>query len=186
MAQVAFAVAEQLHDDASSTYLLPAIHISDLVGGGTHRVVTNTHLLPRGGDLPCVGFISKKQVLIADEVQQNVTNADKNMLVELAQQPALLSYSSLQLADGNWCNLVIFAQDSAKKGITTTALHQYAAFTLAPQYYQWIRLHHGTLSSAGATIELHVHTTKQYCFHKLPEPPLLTGPVLATPEVAAL
>jgi len=86
------------------------------------------------------------------------------MLLELAKIPTLLRYVSLQLADGNWYNLVVFSQESAKRDILTTSLHHHAAYDLAPHYYQWIRLHHGIIQQEDTALELMLHTTRYYTF----------------------
>ena len=140
------------------------IHMSDIPGGLKIRVVTNTYGSLHLSGMPFVGFISKKHMRIEQEIQNRINGADSGMLLELARIPTLLSYVSLQLADENWYNLVLFSQESAKHDILTTSLHHHAAYDLAPHYYQWIRLHHGIIQQGDPSLELMLLTTKYYTF----------------------
>lgn len=140
------------------------IHMKDIPGGLRLRIVTKTRVSLQLSNLSFVGFISKKQCSVTPDIQNRVDAADSGMLLELAKQPALLSYVSLQLSDENWYNLVIFSHDGAKHAILTTSLHHYAAYELAPHYYQWIRLHHGSIEQRDTALELMLHTTKYYTF----------------------
>jgi hypothetical protein len=84
--------------------------------------------------------------------------------MELAAQGDLLNYSSMQLHDGNWFNLVQFTEPSGKEHLLSTKTHQYAAYELAPRYYRWIRLHHGIIRHGDPLNGLHLHLTKYYTF----------------------
>ncbi len=137
--------------------------MSDLSDSLKLRVVVNTAGTLHHSSLPFVGFISKKQRSVAPDIQRRIDVADSGMLLELARIPALLSYVSLQLVDDNWYNLVVFSQEDAKRDILTTSLHHYAAYDLAPHYYQWIRLHHGVIQQ-DTVLGLMLHTTKYYTF----------------------
>ena len=163
MALVALDAAWQLDAKAPSDEPI-VIRMSDIPGGLKTRVVTNTSGPLHLSSMPFVGFISKKHMHIEQEIQNRINGADSGMLLELARIPTLLSYVSLQLADENWYNLVLFSQESAKHDILTTSLHHHAAYDLAPHYYQWIRLHHGVIQQGDPSLELMLLTTKYYTF----------------------
>src|SRR5260370_811709 len=56
------------------------------------------------------------------------------------------------------------------KGSTT---HAYAAYQLAPLYYEWVRLHHGILPSELAQGDMQLLGTKYYTFHVRPHKPII-------------
>jgi hypothetical protein len=93
--------------------------------------------------------------------------------MELAEHPGLLNYSSLELADGIWYNLVIFAHTEVKSDILGLKTHQFAAYELAPSYYQWIRLHHGVITGKCLSEGLTLYKTKYYTFHTLAQQPTI-------------
>lgn len=186
IAQATFHLADQLHRDLSSL-TLPATHIREVAGGYTHRIVINTCAPINQVTLPFVSFVSKKQAHITEHVQQNIADIDEAMISGLARHSALLSYSSFQLADRDWYNLVLFSQVSAKQDMLSVQLHQLAAYELAPKYYQWIRLHHGTITRKDAVTAITFQLTKYYSFHTPAERPEIRfhtyQPVETIPEV---
>jgi len=96
---------------------------------------------------------------------------DKKLIVELINTPGLLSYSSLELRDGRWCNLVLFSGPETKMHIRNSELHAYAAYQLSPRYYDWIRLHNGIMPGGLARNEMLLQKTKFYQFHEPHEKP---------------
>lgn len=119
-----------------------------------HRIVIY-HDLPRCGaedTLAFVGFISKRRGHLSPTIDQDIMQADQKMITELTRQPDLLSYSSMELQDGNWCNLVLFRKAEAKASLVTTNTHSHAAQQLAPRYYEWVRIHNGIVSGNGENI----------------------------------
>ncbi len=114
-----------------------------------------------------VGFISKKKQSISPEIEQMIAKMDKTLVKELAETPSLLSYSSLELPDGNWANLVLFNNEEGKEHVKTNSNHMYAAFHVGPQYYEWIRLHNGILSNGIYTKNnFFLKKTNYYFFRK--------------------
>ena len=84
---------------------------------------------------------------------------------ELISNPGLLSYSSLELRNGDWCNLVVLNGEEAKTHLKNTSTHTYAAYQLAPHYYEWIRLHNGVMSEGLDHTEMLLQKTKYYIFY---------------------
>ncbi len=80
------------------------------------------------------------------------------MLVKgLADYPYVISYSSLQLEDGNYGNLVVLSEEAGRENWRESKTHQYAVAELAPGYYESVRLHNGLMRgglSSTPTIEL--------------------------------
>lgn len=130
-----------------------------------HRIcMYQPSCLLQNRDLACVGFVSGRQPTTDPVVAARLHAADQNLLTELVSVPGLLSYSSLEVRPGRWYNLVIFHDRAATSHVHTMGPHRYAAYELAPQYYAWIRLHHGSLPEGLAGGTLLLFSTKQYTF----------------------
>lgn len=140
-------------------YLLPERHQR------THRVLLyRKQELLSGIPLLFVGFLSGRQKGMDPEVVEAIHAADRQIVEDLTHNTALLSYSSLQLRNGEWCNLVIMRDASAKARLRNSTLHCHAAHHLAHSYYAWIRLHNGTMHQGLDHTEMHVLKTKYYTF----------------------
>lgn len=111
--------------------------------GRQHRLFLQNSPYLRGScDLIAVGFCGQRRP-VAD--RSALETADAEITRELPQNPFLLSYSSLELADGNWCNLVLFSHPQALGYWLRGARHEQAARELSPQFYYSIRLHKAIL-----------------------------------------
>lgn len=105
--------------------------------------ITNPdELLSNKDDLVVVGFCGQKR---PEADRSQVEAVDMELVGEFLQHPYLLSYSSLELKCGNWCNLVLFSNEQGLNHWAASTRHAYAALQLAPQYYLSIRLHNGVL-----------------------------------------
>jgi hypothetical protein len=74
-----------------------------------------------------------------------IDDVDEALLAELRAFPEVLAYCTMQLADGNFGNLVILNDESARSQWREGTHHQYAVAELAPKYYSCVRLHNGLL-----------------------------------------
>ncbi|HEU4327560.1 MAG TPA: hypothetical protein VFS21_30755 [Roseiflexaceae bacterium] len=128
-----------------------------------HRVVLldSTGFQP-GEQRTFVGFFGQKR----PEVDGRVLDAlDEELIAELYDYPALLSYSSLERADGSWGNLVLLRGPEGIAQWANSVRHAYAAQEVAPRCYTSIRLHIGTLTlGAPAHEALRVSRTKVFEF----------------------
>lgn len=119
----------------------PFIVEAPAAGGRRHRVaISNGSPLHDERDLSFVGFFAKKRAGID---QSLLIVADDEMVQELPSFPGILSYSSLELADGNWANLIMVDPPEAKDHWRTSEKHVYAAREMAPKFYAVVRLHNG-------------------------------------------
>lgn len=143
----------------------PLLYVLQERRSRTHRIALyqtqESFMVP---NLFFVGFFSKKQSSLHPQVIEDIAEVDKKLLVELIDTPGLLSYSSLQLHNGNWCNLVLFRDVAAKIHLRSTTTHTYAAYQLAPRYYEWIRLHNGSIDGELAQGQLILQKTHLYIF----------------------
>jgi hypothetical protein len=154
-----------------------------------HRMVVykrNETLLDK--PLTFVGFISGVQEQVSLATVQELHRVDKLLVEELASNPGLLTYSSLELQKGRWYNLVLLRDESASAYFRQNSTHKYAAHQLARYYYAWIRLHNGVLPGglpnfsglAGAPgqveqdySELVLRGTRYFTFPEIGQPPII-------------
>lgn len=150
---------------ANATMKQPLLYLLQERHNRSHRIALyqarESFLLP---NLLFVGFISKKQTALDAQIVGNIADVDKQMLNELVEIPGLLSYSSLQFRNGNWCNLVLFREETAKTHIRSSSTHSYAVYQLAPRYYNWIRLHNGRVEGGLTQGRLMLNKTHLYTF----------------------
>lgn len=140
----------------------------------THRIAIYTpQELLLNNKLDFVGFISRKLQPGDSQVIEEIRAVDKKLIVELINTPGLMSYSSLELRDGRWCNLVLFSGPELKMHLKKSETHAYAAYQLSPRYYDWVRLHNGIMPGGLARNEMLLQKTKLYQFHGPHEKPTI-------------
>jgi hypothetical protein len=116
--------------------------------------------LHTGEKLAFVGFFGQKRAS-ADAGQLDALDAE--LIQELYGYPHMLSYSSLELPDGSWGNLVLMSSPQGAIHWAGSARHAYAAHQVAPACYDTIRLHSGVVTLNGtAEAALHIQRTKYF------------------------
>ena len=154
----------QLQEDYSQAdrvaALPPIVYLPEL-NGRRHRIVlVNNSSLRSGGTFAFVGFFGRKRTS-ADASLLDALDAE--LIQELYNYPQILSYSSLELHDGSWSNLVMMSSPEGAVHWASSARHAYAAYKVAPACYTTIRLHSGIVTLSGAAEpELHIHRTKHF------------------------
>jgi hypothetical protein len=147
------------------TATMPALYYPDERRGRMHRIaIYDPQEIQVQGNLAFVGFVSRKQQPLSASIVEDIHEVDRKLVAELVGTPGMLSYSSLELRTGNWYNLVVFKNPAAKRHIKDSETHKYAAYQLAPRYYEWIRLHSGIMPGGIAQCELVLQKTKRYTF----------------------
>ena len=140
----------------------------------THRIaIYSPQELLLSKKLDFVGFISRKLQPEDPQVIEEIRSIDKKLVVELISTPGLMSYSSLELRNGRWCNLVLFSGTGMKKHLKNSETHAYAAYQLSPRYYDWVRLHNGVMPGGMARNEMLLQKTTYYRFHGPHEKPTI-------------
>jgi hypothetical protein len=135
--------------------------------GRTHRMaIYRQQELVQRDMLTFVGFISRKRRPLSESIVDEIQDVDKRLLVELVDASGVLSYSSLELRNGDWCNLVVLSSPEAKLHIRSAPTHRYAAYGLADSYYEWIRLHTGIMPEGLDHTEMLLQKTKYYFFEE--------------------
>jgi len=143
----------------------PLLYYSEEGHKHTHRIaIYRPQELLLNNKLDFVGFVSRKRQPGDPQGIEEIRAVDKKLIVELINTPGLMSYSSLELRDGRWCNLVLFSGAETKMHIRNSEMHTYAAYQLSPRYYDWIRLHNGIMPTGLARNEMLLQKTKYYQF----------------------
>lgn len=112
-------------------------------GDWFHRLI-----LPQPEQLRC-----QKPLIVVGFFGQRRENADRELirefeqilLAEIEEHPGLLSYSTMALANGDYGNLVLFANQKARDHWSTSQAHAQAVNVLSPSYYWSVRIYNGRL-----------------------------------------
>jgi len=105
-------------------------------------VIARPELLLQPGRLAFVGFLGHRR---EDADLELADKFDELLLNEIPDYPGLLSYSTMALVSGDFCNLVIFTNSSVKQQWSRSKAHQQAVRLLSPDYYVSIKLYNGHL-----------------------------------------
>jgi hypothetical protein len=167
---------EVIREQIEQPILLPLPVITSVAKPGqrSHRIVIYRPLPPGQQIFQFVSFVSKRLSDIPSSIAKALTDVDRKLVIELTDYPGLLHYSSLELPDDIWYNLVVFAHSAAKDDILHLKTHQFAAYALAPFSYQWIRLHYGTIAGERFAASLALYKTKHYVFHAPTQQPTIS------------
>jgi len=148
-----------------TTIARPMLYYLDERRRRTHRMaIYNPEELLLYKELAFVGFVSGKLKPLRPSDAADLRIMDKKLVAELANTSGLLSYSSLELREGNWCNLVLLNDPEVKLRLKHAATHQYAAYELAPSCYEWIRLHNGHMPAGLAENDMRLQKTRYYAY----------------------
>lgn len=143
----------------------PLLYYSEERRRRTHRLaIYHPQELVLTNCIAFVGFVSGKRKPGGPSILNEIHNVDQKLIAELVSIPDVLSYSSLQLRDGNWCNLVLLRNAEAKIHVSKTKTHAYAAYTLAPHYYDWVRLHYGVMPLGLGRNDMILQKTRYYIY----------------------
>lgn len=87
---------------------------------------------------------------------------DEDLIHEFPQHPGVLSYCSVQMADGNFVNVVLMSGPEDRDHWRTSAKHAYAVRDLAHDFYTSIRLQNAQLAGGLPDGELTIIRTKYF------------------------
>ncbi len=148
---------------------LPVVIFHTGHDGQEQRIVINQPAkLWLGGLMTLVGFFGQKNANADLTPLRN--RLDKALINEFTEHPDLLSYSTLELGDGNFGNLILFARPKAKDRWSESQTHRRAVETLAPAYYASVRLYNGLLPAGIAASRGLVLTQVKYYDYSGPRP----------------
>lgn len=142
----------------------PLVVRSDDNGRVVRVVVSNRAALMQERPLRVVAFLGHRRA----GLDYTLLNAvDDDLIHEFALHPGVLSYSSFELEDGNYVNVVVLDGQEAQDHWRTSPRHAYAARELAPEFYACIRLQNGLMPRGLGDLEnLRLVATKYYDFQR--------------------
>ncbi len=142
----------------------PLVVQGDSAGGVVRVVVCNRAALMTNDPVFAVGFFGHRRAGL-DLTHLNAV--DDDLIHEFHLHPGVLSYSSFELEDGNYVNLVLLQGQAATDHWRTGSRHAYAARELAPEFYACIRLQNAVLPHGLSRPEdVALTTTKYYDFQQ--------------------
>lgn len=142
--------------------------------GRIHRIALyQCQDLLQHSQLAFVGFISRRKDSLEVSTLDEIHNIDKTLVVEMADNPGILAYSSLELRTGIWYNFVLMDTNDAKNQVLRSDTHAYAAYQLSPRYYKWIRLHTGLMPHGITDDAMKILHTRYYSFQHTTSKPLI-------------
>jgi len=115
------------------------------VGGLTHRLlICNFERLRFHPGLCVVGFFAERRT---DVDIWPLEEANSEIVSEFAGYPGILSYSSVELPDGHWANMVLHDDPVDTQFWRQSKLHTQAVEMLSPRHYFNVRIHNGRLTA---------------------------------------
>jgi len=105
-------------------------------------VICDPKALLQRCDRRIVGFLGNRR---STHEAQRVDTAELDVIGEFPSFPGIISYSSLELVDDQWVNLVVHTEDSDRMEWRHSEVHIEAAEQLAPSVYHDIRIHNGRI-----------------------------------------
>ena len=134
---------------------------------GLHRrtVVCEPEEIRVGQRVCIVGFFGNRR----NEFSWEKTDAiDVRLIDEFKSFPGILSYTSMELADDYWANLVVHAEPDDRESWRTSVPHQHAV-ELSPKLYTDVRIYNGHLpGGAAGSRAIEVDSTKYWDYESAP------------------
>ena len=113
-----------------------------------------------------VGFFGNRRV---DMPYERVDAIDARLLDEFRDYPGILSYSSIELADDYWANLVVHAEPDDRAVWRTSTAHRHAV-EMSPKLYSSVRIYNGHLpDSVIGNRAIEVESAKYWDYDVEPE-----------------
>ncbi|MBT8239833.1 MAG: hypothetical protein KJN63_01235 [Acidimicrobiia bacterium] len=128
-----------------------------------------------------VGFFGDRK---ADADLVSLDGVEVGLLGEFRTYPGIMSYSSVELVDHHWANLVVHKKPEDREAWRGSSIHKYAVDRVAPNVYHGVRIHNGCIRG-GVTGNGHVEieSTKYWDYDVTPTWEAIR--VLTKPDVAS-
>ena len=137
------------------------------VHGLQRRVVLcDPHALLNSPLVNVVGFFGDRR---ADADVDSLDGVEVDLLGEFRNYPGIMSYSSVELVDNHWANLVVHTSDTDREAWRGSAIHKYAVDQVAPRVYHSVRIHNGCIrGGVTGTGHVEIETTKYWDYGMSP------------------
>jgi hypothetical protein len=134
---------------------------------GLHRrtIVCDPERIVLPATVHVVGFFSDR----ADVDRTPLFDAEDSLLSELENHPGMLGYSSMELIDNYWTNLVIHTDPADRETWRGAAVHRRAVDEVAPVVYNSVRIHKGCLIDGVTGSEtIRIESTSYWDYRSTP------------------
>jgi hypothetical protein len=106
-----------------------------------------------------VGFFGNRRT---DLPYERMDGIDVGLIDEFRSYPGILSYSSMELADDYWANLVVHAEPDDRDVWRTNAAHRHAV-EMSPRLYSSVRIYNGHLpGGVSGSRAIEIDSTKYW------------------------
>ena len=113
--------------------------------GRYHRaLVIQPGLLTSLPSFTVVGFFGQR---CFDADDKDSWKRDDLLFSEMQNHQGLLSYSTLELTNGDYCNGILFRDEASKNHWGRSSVHEKAVREFSPTFYHSIRLYNGVLQA---------------------------------------
>jgi len=113
-----------------------------------------------------VGFFGDRRT---DADQNPIDASEFDLIAEFTRFPGILSYSSVELVDGYWANLVVHRENDDREDWRASEVHKKAVDDVAPRAYHSVRIHNGcVLEGATSSNTVIVESTKYWDYDTTP------------------
>lgn len=131
------------------------------VSGRTHRlIVCNEGRLRSHRGLSAVGFFGLRRT---DLDIGPLEAANTSVVAEFPDYPGILSYSSMELGEGQWGNVVLHEEPEDAERWRGSEIHAKAVAELSPIHYVCVRIHNAMLTDGlFADPQVTIKRTKYY------------------------
>ncbi len=133
--------------ESAQSYNPNTLQIREMVepDGRYHRVlVIQPRLLKELTSFTVVGFFGQRSFNADDK---DSWKRDDLLFSEMQNHQGLLSYSTLELTNGDYCNGILFSDETSKNHWGRSSVHEKAVREFSPTFYHSIRLYNGVLQA---------------------------------------
>ena len=128
--------------------------------------------LGNGRDLEVVGFFGSRRRESkggAGSDEDPIDGLDAQLTQEFRRYPGIASYSTVEMVDGFWANLVLPSVPSDAEDWRGSDVHQ-GAVRMSPTLYRDVRIHNGRRAGGvDSTSEIALHVTKYWDYGPVPD-----------------
>ncbi|MDG2025617.1 MAG: hypothetical protein P8J50_00740 [Acidimicrobiales bacterium] len=128
-------------------------------GLARRTVICDPARLMEIADVQLVGFFGDRR---AEANKPVVDQSEFDLIDEFANYPGIMSYSSVELDDGYWANLVVHREPDDREAWRGSEVHRDAVDRVAPMAYHGVRIHNGCILDGVAGTQTAVLECTKY------------------------
>lgn len=135
------------------------------VNGLRHRIiVARPEILKHSSHVCVVGFFGARHLHLDGAPLEE---ANTEIVLEFRHHLGILSYSSMEMPDGNWANLVLHDVPEVREHWRASESHARAARELSPIFYRTVRIHNGVLlGGLPGDADIEIERTKYWDYRR--------------------